>query len=100
MPLDKGQSYEANSFELGFINVIPVNVVLRIVEVDDATNELVLTLVSAGTHESNTGLAIARWFKEDYPFRLKEDCMLKNARAFERFVANIAGTGRDNMPGK
>ncbi len=84
MLLGKGQSYRANSFDLGFINISPVYVVLNITGIDRATNELELSLVSAGVYESEK--AIAKWFKEIYPSRGKENSMLKNARAFERFV--------------
>ena len=87
MPIGKGQSYRANSFDLGFINVTPVDVVLQIAAIDAATNELELAFVSAGVCErEDTGAAIGGWFKEVYPFRTKENCLLKNARAFERFV--------------
>ncbi len=85
MSLGKGQSYRANSFDLGFINITPVDVVLMIANIDYGTNELELSFVPAGVRESET-VAIARWFKESYPSRSKENCMLKNARAFERFI--------------
>jgi hypothetical protein len=87
MPIDKGQSFRANSFDLGFINMAPVDIVLQIKEFNTVTNELELAFVSAGfCHLQDTGAAIGRWFKEIYPSRSKEDCMLKNASAFERFV--------------
>ena len=86
MQLGKGQSYLTNSFDLGFINITPVDVVLQITDIDSDTNELELSLVSAGGCGLQAGVAIARWFKEIYPTRSKENCMLKNARAFERFV--------------
>ena len=87
MPIDKGQLYRANSFDLGFINMTPVDIVLRITKVDNATNELELAFASVGAcNLADTGAAIDRWFKESYPSRSKEDCLLKNASAFERFV--------------
>jgi hypothetical protein len=87
MPLGKGQSYRANSFDLGFINITPVDVILQITDIDIATNELKLSLVSAGLYESEKAVvAIVRWFKEIYPSRTKENCMLKNARAFQKLV--------------
>jgi hypothetical protein len=87
MPIAKGQSYRANSFDLGFINMTPVDIVLHITAIDTATDDLELTFVSAGTcNLANTGAAIDRWFKEVYPSRTKENCMLKNACAFKRFV--------------
>jgi hypothetical protein len=87
MPLSKGQSYRANSFDLGFINISPVDVVLQIKGIDTLTNELELSLVSAGVCESGkASVAIAKWFKEIYPSRAKENCILKNARAFQKLV--------------
>jgi hypothetical protein len=83
----KGQLYRASSFDLGFINMTPVDIVLQITNIDIAKNELELAFVSAGVGNFvDTGAAIGRWFKEAYPSRSKENCMLKNAAAFEKFV--------------
>jgi hypothetical protein len=87
MAIGKGQLYRASSFDLGFINMIPVDVVLQIMDIDPATNELELAFVSAGVCSLvDAGAAIRRWFKEAYPSRSKENCMLKNAAAFQKFV--------------
>jgi hypothetical protein len=87
MPIGKGQLYRANSFDLGFINVTPVDLVLQIINIDIARNELELAFVSVEECPlKDTGAAIDKWFKETYPSRSKENCLLKNARAFERFV--------------
>ena len=87
MPIEKGQLYRANSFNLGFINMTPVDIVLQITNIDIAKNELELAFVSAGIGNFvDTGAAIGRWFKEAYPSRSKENCLLKNASAFEKFV--------------
>ncbi len=87
MPLGKGQSYLVNSFDLGFININPVNVVVQITDVDSTTNGLELSLVSADAKGSEKAfVAIAKWFKEIYPSRAKENCILKNARAFQELV--------------
>jgi hypothetical protein len=87
MPIEKGQSYRANSFDLGFINMIPVDLVLQIAHIDTSTNELELAFVSAnGRHMADTGAAIDRWFKQIYPSRSTENCVLKNAAAFEQLV--------------
>ena len=87
MSMAKGQSYRISSFDLGFINMSPVDVVLRVTKVDKATNELELAFVSAAfCNLGNTGAAIDGWFKEVYPSRSKENCLLKNAFAFERFI--------------
>ena len=87
MSLGKGQLYKANSFDLGFINMIPVDIILQITNVIPATNELELAFVPTGVcHPKGTNMAIDRWFKEIYPSRSKENCMLKNASAFEQFV--------------
>ncbi len=60
---------------------------LQIKGIDTATNELELSLVPAGVCESGKAIvAIAKWFKESYPFRAKENCILKNVRAFQRLV--------------
>ena len=67
--------------------MIPVDIVLQITNIDSATNELELAFVSAGVcHLGDTGAAIDKWFKEVYPSRSKEKCLLKNAAAFERLV--------------
>jgi hypothetical protein len=87
MLISKGQLYRANSFDLGFINMTPVDIVFKITNIDSATNELELAFVSAGIGNFlDTGAAIARWFKEVYSSRSKENCMLKNAAAFQKFV--------------
>ena len=87
MPIDKGQLYRANSFDLGFINMTPVDIVLQIKHIDNSTDELELAFVSADAcNLQDTGAAIDKWFKESYPSRSKENCLLKNAGAFERFV--------------
>ena len=87
MPIEKGQSYRANSFDLGFINMTPVDLMLQIMKIDTSTNELELTFVSADGHRStDTGAAIEGWFQRIYPSRSKENCLLKNAAAFERLV--------------
>ena len=87
MPIGKGQLYRANSFDLGFINISPVDIVLQIANIDSAKNELELAFVSAGVGNFvDTSAAIGRWFKDTYPSRSKENCMLKNASAFEKFV--------------
>jgi hypothetical protein len=87
MPIGEGQLYRANSFDLGFINMTPVDITFKITNIDSATNELELAFVSAGVCNSvDAGAAIGRWFKEAYPSRSKENCMLKNAAAFQKFV--------------
>ena len=87
MSIGKGQLYRINSFDLGFINVTPVDIVLKITNIDSSTDELELAFVSAGVcNFVDTGAAIGRWFKEVYPSRSKENCLLKNACAFEKFV--------------
>ena len=87
MSIGKGQLYRINSFDLGFINVTPVDIVLKITNIDSSTDELELAFVSAGVcNFVDTGAAIGRWFKEIYPSRSKENCLLKNACVFERFV--------------
>jgi hypothetical protein len=66
----------------------PVDVILRITNIDTSLNEVELAFVSAGVcNFQDTGAAIDRWFKEIYPSRSKENCLLKNAAAFERLVA-------------
>jgi hypothetical protein len=87
MAIGKGQLYKVNSFDLGFINVTPVDIVLKIANIDRSTDELELVFVSAGvSSRMDTAAAIVKWFKEIYPSRSKENCLLKNARVFERFV--------------
>lgn len=76
-----------NSFDLGFINMAPVDIVLQIKHIDSLTNELELAFVSVSACNSmDPCAAIGRWFTEIYPSRSKENCMLKNARAFQTFV--------------
>ena len=87
MPMEKGQSFRANSFDLGFINMTPVDIVLQIKHIDNSTDELELAFVSADAcNLQDTGAAIDKWFKESYPSRSKENCLLKNARAFEQLL--------------
>jgi hypothetical protein len=87
MPMGKGQLYRVNSFDLGFINMSPVDIVLQVTKIDRAANELELAFVSAASGNLvDTGTAIDRWFNEVYPSRSKDNCMLKNAFAFERFI--------------
>jgi hypothetical protein len=86
MPIANGQSYSVNSFDLGFINMTPVEIVLQITGFNRATNELELALVPDVCNLAATYEAIGRWFKETYPSRSKDNCMLKNACAFEKLV--------------
>ena len=77
----------SSDLDLGFINMTPVDLVLQITHIDTATNELELALVSVGCCDSaDNGAAIGKWFKDIYPSRSKENCLLKNARAFEQLL--------------
>jgi hypothetical protein len=88
LSLAAGQCYQVNSFDLGFINVMPIELVLEVKRVDLEQNELELWVLPGSDQETIAGLiTVARWFSEVYPTRTPEDCFLKNAVAFDRFVA-------------
>lgn len=87
MSIIKGQLYLINSFDLGFINILPVDILMKVISADPATNELELAPIPLpGCHECATFLRVARWFEQDYPARSKEYCILKNVSAFEKLI--------------
>lgn len=101
MSLVKGQLYLINSFDLGFINILPADILMKVKNADPSTNELELVPIPLPGHqECDTFLRVARWFEEDYPARSKVDCILKNAGAFERLIrlkiAVAAGKENEN----
>ncbi|HEY4110867.1 hypothetical protein [Puia sp.] len=91
--LASGQRYRVNSFDLGFINVHPVDLLVEVKTVCYDTHELELApLPAAGGAVNETHVQVAQWFRESYPTRSKDDCLLKNALAFERLVETGAAT--------
>jgi len=88
MPMLKGQLYMTNSFHLGFINLLPVDLLLEVRQVDYGANEVELVprplQGEAGCHSLRR---IARWFETEYPARTSVNCLLKNARAFQLLIS-------------
>src|ERR1700755_1973563 len=86
--LGLGQCYEVNSFDLGFINIIPTLLLVEIKQIDWETNSLELSVLPVSVTEINDSvIRIARWFSEVYPGLDKDKSLFKNAAAFQRFVA-------------
>jgi hypothetical protein len=86
--LSSGQRYRVNSFDLGFVNVEPIELVVEVTLVRTAANELLLApLPAIGEEVHGSLILIARWFQEVYPTLAPADCPLKNAQAFGRLVA-------------
>ncbi|HEY4108488.1 hypothetical protein [Puia sp.] len=82
-----GQCYRVNSFDLGFINVHPIELLVEIKHLDPEANELEFSVLPLSTQDPSPALiAIAKWFGDVYPTRTKDDCLLKNARAFDHLV--------------
>ena len=87
LPLAIGQFYQINSFDLGFINITPTDLLLEIKALDPPGNEvLVSVLPLPDKNISPEMIAIARWFTHTYPTRTADDCRLKNAAAFADLV--------------
>jgi|SRR5579859_4671709 len=86
-PLATGQRYRINSFDLGFINILPVDMLVEIRDIHAESNELELSpFPLPGETASETLVQVARWFQEKYPSRTKENCLFKNAGSFQRLV--------------
>src|ERR1700759_2516175 len=85
--LSPRQRYRANSFDLGFINVEPIDLIIEVTSACSVSNELLLApLPVTGDAIHPTLILIARWFQEVYPSLPSERCMMKNVQAFGRLV--------------
>ena len=83
--LQTGQRFLVNSFDLGFINIQPVDFLLEVSSV--GIEELVLAPLPLPGQQSHLSLIrIGRWFREEYPKMSKDRCMLKNVSAFQRMI--------------
>jgi hypothetical protein len=84
-----GQYYRVNSFDLGFINIMPTDLLVEVKRIDRQANELDLAVLPVSANDISESLIdIAKWFTEVYPQRTRDNCIFKNAIAFERLVSN------------
>jgi hypothetical protein len=87
LPLAAGQRFRVNSFHLGFINIEPVDVVVEIRMVSNASNEMEVALLPFPGESTAVGYAqIDRWYRDGYAACTQDNCLLKNARAFEQLI--------------
>ena len=89
--IKKGQRYRINSFDLGFTDITPTDILVEVVNINYAGNELQLTPVDLPDPDQDDpseqpASEIIEWFHEIYPSRTKANCLFKNATAFERFI--------------
>lgn len=87
MILANGQFYQVNSFDLGFINIAPADLLIEIKQVDLQKNELIISILPLpGQEVSESIAALAKWFTNTYPMLKPEDCLLRNPSAFSKLV--------------
>ncbi|GGB25412.1 hypothetical protein [Puia dinghuensis] len=89
--IKKGQRYRINSFDLGFIDITPTDILVEVTDIHYDGNEVQLTPVALPRQDllDPSGQAageIAEWFREIYPSRTKSNCLFRNAAAFEQFI--------------
>ena len=89
MHIKQGQSYRVNSFDLGFINILPVDLLIEIKEVNYHEDYLEINLPLQGDQHSQKGYqAIETWFRQSYPAMLNKNCILKSPSRFEKLIAD------------
>jgi len=82
-----GQCYLVNSFDLGFINITPTDLLVEVKIITRADNEIWLSVLPLpGQDISEDLFAIAKWFTESYPTLTAKNCPLKNLAAFESLI--------------
>lgn len=87
MPLAIGQFYQVNSFDLGFINIAPTDLLIEIKHVDLPKNELLIFILPLpGQEMGQSMVALAKWFTNTYPTLTPDDCLLRNPSAFSKLV--------------
>jgi hypothetical protein len=86
MPLQKGQLYRISSFDAGFININPVDLVLVVEEVDYDKHLLRLSPTNlAEIGHLRSCKSICNWFREVYP-DLKKRLVLNVPEAFDMLI--------------
>ena len=92
MLIKKGQQFRVCSFDLGFTNVEPVELLVTVVDIDYGEDGIVLEprLLSWGS-PNNAFFSIMRWFRDEYPTIKKGTLFVNNLTAFAKLVElNIA----------
>jgi hypothetical protein len=100
MPVQQGQLYLVNTFDLGFINILPADILIEVKVADACANLLELAPLPLPDGEvCDSFRRIVRWFEEDYPGRSKENCILKNVSAFETLISRkiAVPAGRERL---
>lgn len=91
MKIAKDQTFLINSFNLGFINVLPTDILIKVEHADYGTDHLVLSAVPIpGAPPEKTYMLIERWFQTTYPTLDKEKCLLKSPLKFQTFISSPA----------
>lgn len=87
MQLQKGQHFIVNSFDLGFTNVWPTDLLIAVEEVNYKDNSLRLyPLPVPGVQPDNVFLLIADWFRDEYPKCPKGKSFVTHPVAFQKLV--------------
>jgi hypothetical protein len=87
MAIMKGQQYQISSFDLGFINVESIEMLVTLVDINFSDNSIVLKPgLIPGVYPSNTFFAILRWFQDEYPAISPGKLVINNFTAFEKLV--------------
>lgn len=89
MHIKQGQSYKVNSFDLGFINILPVDLLVEIKEVNYQEDYLEINLPLQADQLRQKGYqAIETWFRQSYPSMRNKNCILKSPSRFEKLIVD------------
>jgi hypothetical protein len=87
MKIQKGQSYSVNVFDLGFTNIYPFDILVRVEQVDYSEDRLILSphLIPDIPSPKHFHL-VENWFHNVYPVIDKTMCILKSPSTFARLI--------------
>lgn len=87
MIIEKGQTWQVNTFYLGFVNIYPTDIIVEVVEVDYTHNVLTLSpKPMPGFTRTAPYASIEKWFQTIYPSLEKTSTILKQPEKFELLV--------------
>jgi hypothetical protein len=92
MVIKKGQQFCLCSFDLGFTNIGPVELLVKVVDIDYEEDGIVLEpQLAPGAFSNNAFISILRWFRDEYPTIKKGTLFINNLTAFRKLVElNVA----------
>src|ERR1700742_240113 len=85
--IEVGQQYEINSFSLGFINILAIDLLVTIVEIDKQRDHVKLKpALPPGANPSTSFKSISDWFQNEYPKYPPATLLTNNWSAFSLLV--------------